>query len=82
MAERSLENSAQAEKPPYASMILLTHLAEGYAMLRIRLGDRFTRCSPSLLHEYLWALGETIEQAQANLDRLWEEELRAIKGAS
>ena len=72
MAKSSLDNSAQAEKPHFASRILLTHVEDGYAIVRIRLGDYFARCNPSLIHDYLWTLGDLIEQAQAQLDSQWK----------
>lgn len=76
MVKSSLVNSAPAENPPFASRIVFTHLAEGYAILRVALGNPFTQCNPSLIHEYLWALSERIEQAQANLDCEWKARLQ------
>ena len=68
MAENSLDNSASAEKPPYASRILFTHVQEGYAVVRVRLGDYFTKCKPVLIHDYLWELCDLIEKAEVELD--------------
>jgi hypothetical protein len=82
MANTSLDNSARAEKPFYASRILFTHFAEGYAVLRVALGDQFTKCNPSVTHEYLWALSELIEQAKAELDGTWKGKLRELERLS
>lgn len=80
MAKTSLDNSARAENPPYASRIIFTHLAEGYAVVRVSLDPRLNKCSPSLIHEYLWALGELVEQGQAKLAREWEVRFREQAG--
>ena len=82
MAKTSLDNSASAENPPYASRIVFTHLAEGYAVVRVSLDHRLNKCSPSLIHEYLWALCELVEQAQAKLAREWEVRFREQAGNS
>lgn len=76
MVKNSLDNSARAENPPYASRIVFTHLVEGYAILRVALGNPFTQCSPSLIHEYLWTLSERIEQAHADLFCEWKTRLQ------
>ena len=72
MAKASLDNSAQVENPSFASRIVFTHLSAGYAALRVPIDDRFFRYSPSLVHEYLWKLGELVEQAQAKMACEWE----------
>ena len=72
MAKASLDNSARVENPPFASRIVFTHLSAGYAALRVPLDGRFSQCCPSLVHEYLWKLGELVEQAQAKMAGEWE----------
>lgn len=80
MAKSSLEDSASAENPPYASHIVFTHLAKGYAIVRVSLDHRLNQYSPSLIHEYLLALCELLEQAQAKLAREWEIRFREQVG--
>ncbi len=80
MVKSSLEDSARAENPPYASRIVFTHLTEGYAIVRVSLDHRLTKCSPSLIHEYWWALCELLEQAQAKLACEWEAKFREQSG--
>jgi hypothetical protein len=83
MAKSILVNSAEAEKPFYASRILYTCVNQGYAALRVSLIQPLTQCSPSLTHEYLWALSERLEHIQTDLDDLWQVKLRALeKGSS
>ena len=82
MVKSSLEDSASAEKPPYASRIVFTHLTEGYAIVRVSLDHRLNKCSPSLIHDYLWALCELVEQAQVKLTREWEPRFREPAGNS
>lgn len=72
MAKSSLDDSTSVENPPYASRIAFTHLAQGYALIRIELGKHLDQCSPSLIHEYLWALLESLEKLQANLNLVWK----------
>ncbi len=82
MVKISLEDSARAENPPYASRIVFTHLAEGYGIVRVSLAHQLAKCSPSLIHEYLWALCELVEQAQAKLACEWETKFREQSGNS
>lgn len=76
MAKSSLDNSTPVENPSFASRIVFTRLAEGNAVLRVSLDNQLSKCSPSLIHEYLWALGELVEQAQAKLACEWEPKFR------
>lgn len=81
MAKSSLVNSTSVEKPPYASRILYTCFKQGYAVLRVSLSHPLTKCNPSLTHEYLWALSEQLEQAQADFDCLWQVKLQTLEEA-
>lgn len=80
MAKSSLDDSACAGNPSYASRIAFTHLAQGYALVRIELGEHLIQCSPSLIHDYLWLLSYLLEMLQANLDLVWK--ARRLKGLS
>lgn len=80
MAKSSLDDSARAENPSYASRIAFTHLAQGYALVRVELGEHLTQCSPSLIHDYLWLLSYLLEMLQGNLDLVWK--ARRLKGLS
>ena len=77
MGNSSLVDSGKSEKISFASRILLTHLSEDYAVLKISLGAYLASCSPSIIHEYLWALSELIEKAKMDLDSRWMAIMRA-----
>lgn len=79
MADTSLSHRASAQNLslPFSES-LAEQLRKAHALLQVAMGFDLTHYEPSVIHDYLWVVGDLIQQARIQCEAL--EQLKGKKG--